>query len=153
MDRDWRRGAKRESMDGDWRRRAPQESGRDRDFASFHRDVAPYEGTSRDFDVAHHQRYGQEERMGPDGRHRKGPKPTFPDDSDRHELWKSYDQSTNDRDKSREAYQTDLTNAYGEYRDMSADEQAYYRRSGGLRPDQHERLDPRATQYRDSSYR
>ena len=152
MDRDWRQGARRP-----------------RDKASFHRDVDPYQGTSRDFDIAHAQRYGQEEGMGPDGRHRHGPKPSFPQGSERQNLWESYDQSTHGRDVTRDAYEKELISAYGEYKNMDRDEKDYYSRNTGvlsrdqqkqldkrakyLRPDQHERLDPRAAALRDESYK
>ena len=119
---------------------------RDRDQASFHRDTPRYKGTSDECDRAHARRYGKEE--GPRGATQ------FPRGSERQKLHSQYSASTKARDNTRSAYQKSLGDAEYEFSNMGQDQQEYYdRHSGGLAPDQHERLDPRAGAYRDKCYR
>ncbi len=125
---------------------------RDRDDAPFLRDVPRFEGTSEEFNRAHARRYGAEEGLGPDGSHRHGYH--FPHGSDRERLYTTYSASTMGRNTRRDAYQNGLTNAEEELQDMSMEEQEYYRQNtGGLPPHQHARLDPRAREWSDISYR
>lgn len=78
----------------------------------------------------------------------------FPPGSDRQKLYSRYDASTKGSNQARRTYQNGLTTAKDEYRHMSKDEQDYYtENTGGLRPDQHEHLDPRAREWRDKSGR
>lgn len=111
-----------------------------------------YAGTSEDFERAHTRRYGREEGLGPNGEHLHGPH--FPRGSDRQKLHTQYNASTHGRDVARGAYQRGLTAAEDEYLDMGKHEKIYYEENtGGLPPHQHERLDPRAREYRDKCYR
>ena len=135
------------------RRGGTREPTRDRDRDSFLRDVPKYAGTSENFDRAHAQRYGREEGLRPDGKHNHGSN-RFPHGSDRQKLHTQYSASTNGRDVTRGAYEKGLKAAKNEYDDMDEEEQEYYHQNtGGLPPHQHERLDPRATEYRDKCYR
>lgn len=133
------------------RRNTTRGSALDRGFDTFHREVPRYQGSSRDFDSAHARRYGREEGLGRDGGHHESS--GFPHGSDRQKLHAQYAQSTRARDRARNAYQHGLADATDEFDDMTYEEQQYYKKhTGGLPPDQHERLDPRAGQYRDKSY-
>ncbi|CAD6567889.1 MAG: hypothetical protein ASARMPRED_001178 [Alectoria sarmentosa] len=68
-------------------------------------------------------------------------------------LHTQYSASTNGRDVTRGAYEKGLKAAKNEYDDMDEEEQEHYlQNTGGLPPHQHERLDPRATEYRDKCY-
>lgn len=126
---------------------------RDRGRDSFQREVPRYAGTSQKYDRAHAQRYGREEGLGPDGKHNHGSY-QFPRGTDRQKLHSQYSASTNGRDAARGAYQKGLGAAQEEYENMDEEEQEYYtQNTGGLAPHQHERLDPRAKEYRDKSYR
>lgn len=62
-----------------------REPARDRDRATFLREVPKYAGTSEDFDRAHAKRYGREEGLGPDAKHHHGSY-QFPHGSDRQKL-------------------------------------------------------------------
>ena len=126
---------------------------RDRDHASFVRDVPKYAGTSKDFDSSHARRYGREEGLGPDGHHHHGSM-QFPRGSERQKLHTQYSASTKARDNTRRGYDNEVLAANKELRSMSVEQREYYRdHTGGLAPDQHERLDPRAQAYRDKCYR
>ena len=126
---------------------------RDRDQASFLRDVPKYAGTSKDFDSSHARRYGREEGLGPDGQHHHGSM-QFPRGSERQKLHTQYSASTKARDNTRSGYENELRTANKELRSMGAEQRQYYRdNTGDLAPDQHERLDPRAQAYRDKCYR
>lgn len=141
------------ALQGRRRGRTNRENTRDRDRASFVREVPRYAGTSENFDRAHAQRYGREEGLGPDGKHNHGSY-TFPHGSDRQKLHTQYSASTNGRDVARGAYQKGLAAANDEYEYMDEEQQEYYNHNtGGLPPHQHERLDPRASEYRDKCYR
>ena len=78
----------------------------------------------------------------------------FPHGTSRQKLYTRYDASTDGSNKARRAYQKGLTAAEEEYGGMNEDEQDYYNENtGGLRPDQHEDLDPRAKEFRDKAGR
>ena len=135
------------------RRGTTREPARDRGKESFMRDVPNYEGTSEEFDRAHARRYGREEGLGPDGRHEHG-QAHFPQGSDRQKLHTQYSASTKGRNFKRDAYNHGLRGAEKEFRAMDREEQNYYRtNTGGLTPLQHERLDPRAQEWKDISLR
>ena len=130
-----------------------RERGRDRDQESFLREVPRYAGTSENFNRAHAQRYGREEGLGPNGEHNHGSY-QFPRGTDRQKLHSQYSASTKGRDAAHSAYQKGLGAADDEYENMTEEEQRYYaKNTGGLPPHQHERLDPRAREYRDKSYK
>ncbi|CAF9937417.1 MAG: hypothetical protein ALECFALPRED_007244 [Alectoria fallacina] len=134
------------------RRGGTREHTRDRDQASFLRDVPKYAGTSEDFERAHAQRYGREEGLGRDGKHSHGSL-KFPHGSDREKLHTQYSASTKGRDATRNAYKMGLRAAKEEHVEMKKEQREYYRdNTGGLPPHQHERLDPRAKEYRDKCY-
>ena len=119
---------------------------------SFLRDVPSYSGTDKDFESAHYQRYGREERLGPDGKHHHG-SDHFPYGSNREHLHTQYSNSTRPRDDSRAAYHNGVSAAHKELKRMSNEEQKYYKtQTGGFTPHQHERLDPRAARFRDASF-
>ena len=131
------------------RRYSNREPARERDRATFLREVPKFAGTSEEFDRAHAKRYGREEGLGPDGRHSHR-QMEFAHGSDRQKLYDRYDASTKPSNRARRAYETGLTAAKNEYVDMNKEEQDYYEaNTGGLRPDQHELLDPRAKDWRD----
>ena len=141
------------SVQGRRRGRTSREPARDRDQESYLREVPKYAGTSENFDRAHAQRYGREEGLGPDGQHNHGSY-QFPRGSDRQKLHSQYSASTKGRDVARGAYQKDLATAKREYKNMDEEQRNYYdQHTGGLPPHQHERLDPRAQEYRDKSYK
>ena len=112
-----------------------------------------YTGTDKHFEEAHAQRYGREEGLGPNGKHHHG-SARFPPGSERGVMHTQYSKSTGPRDTARRAYEEGLRAAQRELEKMGIQEQEYYRNhTGGLTPYQHERLDPRASDYRDHSYR
>lgn len=112
-----------------------------------------YTGTDEDYERAHARRYGQEEGLGPNGKHHHG-SARFPCGSERQVMHTKYSMSTKPRDMSRTAYEEELRAAEREVGRMGIQEQEYYRNhTGGLTPHQHERLDPRASKYRDNSFR
>lgn len=118
---------------------------------AFLRDVPSYSGTDKDFESSHYKSYGREEKLGPDGKHHHGSN-HFPRGSDREQMHTQYTKSTRPRDDSRAAYHNGVIAAQKELGRMSAEEQKYYRtQTGGFAPHQHERLDPRAAQFRDDS--
>ena len=132
---------------------AKREHTRERDLGSFLKEVPKYGGSSKDFDRAHAQRYGREEGLGPDGKHDHGSY-KFPHGSSRQKLHTQYSASTRPRDTARGAYKDGLGAITEELEMMGIDQRDHYRlNTGGLAPDQHERLDPRAREYRDKSYR
>ena len=140
------------AVQGRRRKGATREAVRDRDRTSFLKDVPRYAGTSEEFSSAHARRYGREEGLGPNGTHDHRSH-QFPPGSERDKMYKSYNASTRGRDVARDAYQTGLASAKNQNRRMTEDEEEYYRENtGGLRPDQHEQLDPRAALYRDRCY-
>ena len=125
----------------------------DRDLASFLRDTPEYQGTAEQFDRAHARRYGPEEGMGPDGMHRPGHR-HFPAGSDRQQRHAQYSASTNARNIAYDAYDHMSGEARTEFEEMDDKQQAYYiKTTDGLRPDQHERLDPAAGEWRNKSYK
>ena len=135
------------------RRGTAREPARDGGKEAFLREVPSYAGTSEEFEKAHARRYGKEEGLGPDGMHGHG-QAHFPRGSDRLKLHTQYSASTNGRDSKRDAYDHGLRKAKKDFASMDDDEQKFYRtNSGGLTPLQHERLDPRAREYRDISLR
>lgn len=112
-----------------------------------------YTGTDGYFEEAHAQRYGREEGLGPNGKHHHG-SARFPPGSEREVMHTQYSKSTKPRDMSRMAYEEEVRAAERELKRMSIQEQQYYKKhTGGLTPLQHERLDPRASNYRDNSLR
>ncbi len=128
-------------------------SGRDRDLDSFYRDNARYAGTAEDFTRDHARSYGRHEGLGHDGSHPGLGKPRFPKGSDRERLHAGYTVTTKATKTARNGYDDSLRAADGEFRKMTVEERDYYRGvSDGLRPDQHELLDPRAGKWADSSY-
>lgn len=141
------------TLQGRGRRNTTRGSALDRGRDAFQREVPRYAGTSHDFDSAHTRRYGREEGLGRDGHHHHGASSRFPHGSEREKLHTQYAKSTKPRDNARDAYQHGLADANDEFDNMSYDEQKYYKKhTGGLPPHQHERLDPRATTYRDKCF-
>ena len=117
---------------------------------SFLREGLNYTGTDENFKKNHARLYGREEGLGPDGEHHHGSR--FPRGSDREKLHTHYSKSTRPRDNSRTAYENGVLAARDELKRMGRKAQDYYERhTGGFAPHQHERLDPRATNYRDST--
>lgn len=112
------------AVQGRRRRGANREPARDRDRASFLREVPKYAGTPENFDRAHAQRYGREEGLGPDGKHNHGSY-EFPHGSDRQRLHTQYSASTRARDVTRGAYREGLRAANEEYEYMDAEQQKY----------------------------
>lgn len=130
-----------------------RESGRDRDLDSFHRDNARYAGTEHDFTRDHARSYGRHEGLGLDGSHPGPGKPHFPKGSDRERIHAGYTVSTGATRAARRDYSINLGAANKEFNKMTPEEIEYYHQvSDSLRPDQHERLDPRAGKWADSSY-
>ena len=126
---------------------------RDRDGDASLSRTPMYAGTDEHFEKAHAQRYGREEGLGPNGKHHHG-SAYFPHGSERERMHTQYSKSTRPRDMSREEYREELKAAERELRTMGIQEQKYYRKhTGGLAPHQHERLDPRASDYRDNSFK
>ena len=135
------------------RRGTTREPARGQGKEGFLREVPDYAGTSEEFNKAHARRYGREEGLGPDGMHGPG-QAHFPKGSDRQKLHTQYSASTNGRNFKRDAYKHGLQDAKNEFESMEVDEKKFYRNNtGGLTPLQHERLDPRAQDYRDISLR
>lgn len=125
---------------------------RNRDQASFLREVPGYSGTSEEFKKAHAQRYRNEEKFEADGSHQSGPQ-FFPPGSDRSIKHAQYNSSTNARDTTRREYDNGLLAAEREYGKLRPDEQSYYNANrGSLLPEQHEVLYPKAMKYADKSY-
>ena len=134
------------------RRGATREPARGRGRESFLQEVPRYGGTDEDYDRAHYARYGHEEGMISEGHHHGSAQ--FPHGSDRQRLHTHYSNSTKPRVKAGNAYRNGVQAANRELGKMSAAERDYYRRhTGGLAPHQHEQLDPRAGDFRDSSLR
>ena len=126
---------------------------RDRDGGSSLSRTPRYTGTDEYFEKAHAQRYGREEGLGPNGKHHHG-SARFPRGSEREVMHTQYSRSTKPRDMSRTAYEEELSAAGREFKRMGIQEQQYYKKhTGGLTPHQHERLDPRASDFRDNSFR
>ena len=133
------------------RRGTNREPAPDRGREEFRRNVQRYEGTSEDFDRVHARRYAKEEGLGPDGRHRHG-QTHFPRGSERERLHTLYSASTKGKNTKRDAYLTEEKRAKSEFVAMEDEEQEYYtENSGGFTPRQHERLEPRARDWRDTS--
>lgn len=140
------------TVQGRGRKGHNQEPVRDRDQASFLRQVPRYSGTSEEFTSAHSRLYRDEEKLRSDGSHPPGSH-QFPPGSQRSKDYNQYSASTRARDVARRSYQSELSVAQEEFGDMEPDEQAYYEQNtGGLPPDRHERLDPRAQTYADKCY-
>ena len=130
-----------------------REPTRDRGRAGFLSQVPAYEGTREDFSRAHARRYGREEGLGPDGSHDHVAS-QFPQGSDRQRMYDQYNTSTRGMNTARRVYNRGLETAQSEMRTMDPEERQYYREnSAGLTPDQHERLDPPAREFRDKAYR
>lgn len=126
---------------------------RDRDGGSSLSRTPRYTGTDEYFEEAHARRYGREEGLGPNGKHHHG-SARFPRGSEREVMHTQYSRSTRPRDMSRTAYEDELSAAGREFKRMGIQEQQYYKKhTGGLTPLQHERLDPRASDFRDNSFR
>ena len=118
---------------------------------AFLKDVPSYQGTDEDFEKAHYQRYGREEKLGPDGKHHHG-SDHFPHGSDREKMHTQYSKSTQPRNDSRAAYNKGVKAAHQELERMSFEEKRYYKsRTGGLPPHLHERLEPRAKDLRETA--
>ena len=116
-------------------------------------EVPKYTGTSEDFDKAHFKRYGREEGLWGPGNH-DGVSLQFPQGSSRQEMYKKYHACTNGRKTARHTYQNSFTAAKVEFRSMDKNEKEYYEtHTDGLTPEQHERLDPRAKEWKDKTYR
>lgn len=140
------------AMQGRRRRGTFREPASDRGLDSFLREVPKYSGTNEDYAEEHARRYGREEGLAPDGRHRPGN--VFPPGSNRQKMHERYDNSTEARNFTRDAYNDELLSAQKELKKMSNAEQRYYaQQTGGLPPHQHERLEPRAAEFRDKSWK
>ena len=121
--------------------------------SAFMQDVPRYAGTDEDYEKSHAQRYGREERLGPDGKHHHGSY-QFPRGSDRQKMHTQYSKSTRPRDNSRTAYNNGLAAAERDVNRLDEEDREYYRDyTGGLPPYQHERLNPHAKAYRDDCLR
>ena len=141
------------AVQGRGRKVKNRETVRDRDRASFLREVPNYRGTPEDFERTHAARYGREEGLGPDGKHHHGSH-QFPSGSDRKKLYDQYSASTRGRDTARNGYKDGLGAANNELRRMGKEQrQHYHDNTGGLPPHQHERLEPRARDLMERSYR
>ena len=128
-----------------------KEPTRDRDLASFQREVERYAGTPQQFNEAHARHHGAEEGCGPDGSHPNGYR--FPRGSVREHEWKEYSVNKEARDRARDGYDDGYHKAQNELDKMPEQQQNHYiSTTGGLPPDQHERLGPRAKALKDLSY-
>lgn len=133
---------------------ATRESARERGSASFYRDNARYAGTVDEFSRDHARSYGHQEGLREDGSHSGPGLPGFPRGSERERLHDNYSRYTRPRDDARNGYNTSQRAAQREFDGMTTDEVDYYtEHTGGLRPDQHERLEPRAGRFADVTYK
>lgn len=126
---------------------------RGQNLDTFFRDTSRYPGTAEDFTNHHKRSYGIAERLGPDGSHPPGRKPTFPRNDDREKAWKKYKVRTKAANTAHERYDDEMTAVEADYGTMDETEQEYYlENNDGLRPDHHERLHPRAVRWADNTY-
>ena len=120
---------------------------------SFRTDISRYAGSEEDFDKAHARRYGREEDLDSDGKHKPGRR-HFPPGSERQILYTRYDNSTDACNRTGQRYQDGVEAADQVLDRMTQEERRYYlENTGGYAPHQHEGLDLRAGQFRDSSLR
>ena len=141
------------SMQSRRRRGSGREPAPGRGSDEFLTRVPNYGGSDEQFEREHARLYGKEEKFGPDGKHQQYQR-HFPNGSERERLYMQYNASTKGRDSKRASYNAGLTAATNELDLMDDEEQSYYEEhTGGFTPLQHERLDPRARAWRDTSYR
>ena len=125
----------------------------DRDLASFRAGgTSRFGGSDEEYRKFHAGQYGVEERLDADGVHPRGSW-HFPPGSSRQKCWERYNGSTRSRDKARKEYDSAYLAADLESQKMSREERKYYNGfTGGFPPHQHERLDPLAREFRDTTY-
>lgn len=106
-------------------RYSTREPARDRDRATFLREVQKFAGPSEAYDRTHAIRYGKEERLGPNGEHSRR-SIEFPPGTDRQKLYARYNASTEPSNVARRAYHKGVEAAKDENHRMTKEEQRYY---------------------------